>query len=76
MIFARISSFNLVTVKCDVACLKLFAGAAIGGFEAVQFGIVLAGEAAVGGLTVLLFAWTIVKSMMGIDPDLDVRIPL
>src|SRR5580658_5112409 len=54
----------------------LLAGAAAGGFEAIHLCIALAAEMAVSGLSVLLFARTVEKSGMRIDPHLYAWIAL
>ena len=57
-------------------CHKLLAGEATGRFEAIHLRVVLAAEAAVGGLSVLVFAGTIVESGVRIDPHLDAGVSL
>jgi hypothetical protein len=52
----------------------LFADTAAGGFEAIHLGIALATEAAIGGLSVLFFAGTIVECGVRINPDVYGRI--
>jgi hypothetical protein len=56
--------------------LTLIADGAAGGLESIHLRFALAGDVAVGGLSILLFTGTVVESGMGIDPDLDARVSL